>query len=235
MTQFTLSPSDLTFLWDGCKFCFYMKVRHNIIYRGPFPGMFGTMGDLTSRFYLDKPASVLSSSLPPGIVKYKEKWVKSTPIRFPGTGSQCIIRGRFDAVIEFVDGSFGIVDYKTSNASEEKAAFYSRQLSAYAYALENPAPGAMQLAPITRLGLFIITPQRYEPISDKEVAFITQTTWMDVQRDDIGFMEFLSGVMSVLDCAEPPPSFESCALCNYRKAMKEFTFQPDLFTNMDLE
>jgi hypothetical protein len=83
MNLFALSPSDLTFLWDGCKFCFYMKVRHNIIYRGPFPVMFGTMGDLTSRFYLDKPASVLSPNLPVGIVKYKEKWVKSTTELYP--------------------------------------------------------------------------------------------------------------------------------------------------------
>jgi hypothetical protein len=60
-----------------------MKVRHNIIYRGPFPVMFGTMGDLTSRFYLDKPASVLSPNLPVGIVKYKEKWVKSTTELYP--------------------------------------------------------------------------------------------------------------------------------------------------------
>lgn len=229
MTQYTLSPSDLTFLWDGCKFCFYMKVRHSISYSGPFPGMFGSMGNLTSQYYQDKPASILSPGLPAGIVKYKEKWVKSTPIHFPGTGSQCIIRGRFDAVIEFEDGSYGIVDYKTSNASEEKAAFYSRQLSAYAYALENPAQGATHFAPITRLGLFIITPQRYETTSNEEIAFITQTTWMDVPRDEAGFMEFLSGVMSVLDGAEPPASAEKCPLCNYRTAMKEFTIQPGLF------
>ena len=143
MNLYTLSPSDLTFLWDGCKFCFYMKVKHKIVYRGPFPGMFGTMGNLTSNFYQDKPAAEISPSLPAGIVKYKEKWVKSSPILLPGIGSQCVIRGRFDAVVAFEDGSYGIIDYKTSDASSEKAAFYSRQLSAYAYALENPATGAL--------------------------------------------------------------------------------------------
>ena len=86
--------------------------------------------------------------------------VKSLPISFPDTLSQCIIKGRFDAIIAFDDGSYGIIDYKTSDASEEKAAFYSSQLSAYAYALENPAPGALSVSPITRLGLFIITPNR---------------------------------------------------------------------------
>ncbi|MFH2039669.1 MAG: PD-(D/E)XK nuclease family protein [Chloroflexota bacterium] len=222
MKLYTLSPSDLTFLWDGCKFCFYMKVKHKIIYRGPFPGMFGTMGNLTSNYYQGKPTSAISPDLPVGMIKYKEKWVKSIPIFFPGMTSQCVIRGRFDAVIAFEDGSYGIIDYKTSDASSEKAAFYSRQLSAYAYALENPAPGALSFAPITRLGLFIITPQRYELVSREEAAFITRTTWMDVPREDTGFLAFLGEVMAVLDSPHPPTSAEDCALCSYRQSMAEF-------------
>ena len=180
MTTYTLSPSDLTFSWDGCKRCFYLKVKHNIVYRGPFPGMFGKMGDLTSNYYLDKPSSEISPGLPAGKVTLREKWVKSAPISFPDTPSQCMIKGRFDAIMAFEDGSYGIIDYKTSDASEEKAAFYSRQLSAYAYALENPAPGALSLSPITRLGLFIITPERFEKMPAGETGFVTRTTWMDI-------------------------------------------------------
>ena len=221
MTIFTLSPSDLTFLWDGCKKCFYLKVKHNIVYRGPFPGMFGRMGDLTSNYYLDKPASALSPELPAGIVKYREKWVKSVPISFPGTTTQFVIKGRFDAIMAFEDGSYGIVDYKTSEASEEKAAFYSRQLSAYAYALENPAPGALSISPITRLGLFMITPHRFEQLPSGEIAFITKTTWMDVPRDDEAFLAFLTEVVTLLDQPIPPDQAEDCGLCNYRKNYKE--------------
>ena len=187
MTLYNLSPSDLTFSWDGCKRCFYLKVKHNIGYRGPFPGMFGKMGDLTSNYYLDRPSSEISSELPAGVVKFREKWVKSVPISFPGTASQCVIKGRFDAIIAFEDGSYGIIDYKTSEASEEKAAFYSRQLSAYAYALENPAPGALSISPITRLGLFIITPDRFEALPNGEIAFVTKATWMDIPHDDVTF------------------------------------------------
>jgi len=199
-----------------------MKVKHKIIYRGPFPGMFGMMGNLTSDFYQGKPTSSISPELPEGFIKYKEKWVKSSPIILPGMTSQCVIRGRFDAVIAFEDGSYGIIDYKTSDASSEKAAFYSRQLSAYAYALENPAPGTLTFAPITRLGLFIITPQRYKLVSREESAFITRTTWMDVPRDDTGFLAFLSEVMAVLDSPQPPMPSEGCALCSYRQSMAEF-------------
>lgn len=221
MTTYNLSPSDLTFLWDGCKRCFYLKVKHNIVYRGPFPGMFGRMGDLTSNYYLDKPSSEISPKLPAGIVKFREKWVKSVPISFPDISSQCVLKGRFDAIMAFNDGSYGIIDFKTSDASEEKAAFYSRQLSAYAYALENPAPGALSISPITRLGLFIITPHRFERLPTGEIAFVNKTTWMDVPRDDAIFLSLLREIVTLLDKSAPPDPAEDCGLCNYRKDYHE--------------
>ena len=221
MSIYNLSPSDLTFNWDGCKRCFYLKVKHNIVYRGVFPGMFTKMGDLTSNYYLGKPSGDISPDLPAGHVKFREKWVKSVPINFPNTSSQVVIRGRFDALLAFDDGAYGIIDYKTSEASAEKAAFYSRQLSAYAYALENPAPGALFISPITRLGLLVITPDRFEPTPDGELAFITSTTWMDVPRDDETFLALLTEVVSLLDMSTPPEPDENCGLCNYRKVYKE--------------
>jgi hypothetical protein len=221
MTIYNISPSDLTFNWDGCKRCFYLKVKHNIVYRGVFPGMFTKMGDLTSNFYLGKPASDISPHLPAGTVKLREKWVKSVPINFPGTSSQVVIRGRFDALMAFDDGAYGIIDYKTSEASAEKTAFYSRQLSAYAYALENPAPGALSISPITRLGLLVITPDRFERTPDGEMVFITSTTWMDVPRDDATFLGLLGEVVALLDMPIPPDPHKDCGLCNYRKDYTE--------------
>jgi ATP-dependent exoDNAse (exonuclease V) beta subunit len=127
-------------------------VKHNIVYHGGFPSIFGKMANLTSDFYQDKHTKEISPDLPPGRMKFKEKYVKSLPISISGLKEQAYIRGRFDAVIEFEDGSYGVVDYKTSDAKEERAAFYSRQLSAYAYALENPAPNALSLSPVSKLG-----------------------------------------------------------------------------------
>jgi hypothetical protein len=221
MSSYQISPSDLTFGWDGCKRCFYLKVKHNIVHRGPFPGMFAKMGDLTSHYYLDRPTIELSPSLPAGMVKFREKWVKSAPIHFAASDSQVVIRGRFDAMIAFEDGSYGIIDYKTSDASAEKAAFYSRQLSAYAYALENPAPKALSITPISRLGLFMITPDRYERLANGEIAFVTKTTWMEVPRDDLAFLALLSQIVTLLDEPSPPPSTEDCGLCNYRRDLSE--------------
>lgn len=223
MSLYKLSPSDLTFSWDECKYCFYLKVKHNIVLRSTFPGMFGKMANLTSEFYQDRPAKEISPTLPSGTVKYREKFVKSAPITIPGAASQCYINGRFDAVIKFEDGTYGIVDYKTSDPKEEHAAFYSRQLTAYAYALENPAPNALRLSPVSRMGLFIITPHEFERDPQDKMIFINRTTWVDVPRDDKKFMAFLGEILAVLDALTPPPYSETCDVCAYRKTMKEFS------------
>jgi hypothetical protein len=219
MAIYKLSPSDLTFTWDECKLCFYLKVKHGIVLRSAFPGMFGKMANMTSEFYLGKLSKEISQDLPSGVVKYRERFVKSVPISIPGSVSECYINGRFDAVIEFDDGSFCIVDYKTSDPKEEHAAFYSRQLSAYAYALENPAPGALGLNPISRMGLFVITPQRFERTPANEMIFVNKTTWMDVPRDDAAFLALLGEVLAVLDAPTPPSPSEGCGVCNYRRSV----------------
>jgi hypothetical protein len=221
MTIYKLSPSDLTFAWDGCKFCFYQKVKHNIVLKTAFPGIFGKMANLTSAFYLGKPAKEIHKDLPQGIVKYREQFVKSEPISYPGANSQCYLHGRFDAVIEFEDGSYGIVDYKTSEAKDEHVTFYSRQLTAYAYALEHPAPNALHLWPVSRMGLFIITPHRFERTPSDEMIYVNKTTWMDVPRNDATFLALLGEIVTLLDMPTPPDPAEDWGLCNYRRNYKE--------------
>jgi len=199
-----------------------MKVKHNVVLRGIFPGIFGKMANLTSGFYQGRPTSEISPALPPGVVRYRERFVKSAPISIPGARSHCYIHGRFDAVIEFDDGTYGIVDYKTSDAKDEHAAFYSRQLSAYAYALENPAPKALSLSPVSRLGLFVVTPERFERNTSEEMVFVNRTTWMDIPRDDDAFLALLGEIVALLDASAPPKPSEICETCNYRSRMQGY-------------
>lgn len=124
-----------------------MKIKHKIAFRGIFPGIFGKMANLTSSFYDGKPTSEISPVLPPGMIKYRERFVRSALITLPQARSQCYIYGHFDAVIEFDDGTYGIMDYKTSDARDEYTVFYSRQLSEHAYDLENLATRALVLSP----------------------------------------------------------------------------------------
>ena len=60
--------------------------------------------------------------------------------------------------MQFDDHSYGVIDFKTSNIKTTHVQLYSRQLRAYAYALEHPGGSLLALSPISVLGLLSFTP-----------------------------------------------------------------------------
>ena len=105
-----------------------------------------------NEYFNGRPNAEISDTLPPGVVKYGESWVESRPLSVPDHASTCFIRGRFDSVLEFEDGSYAVIDFKTTSTQSGHLPLYTRQLHAYAYALERAAPGNLALSPITRPG-----------------------------------------------------------------------------------
>jgi hypothetical protein len=213
-----LSPSDLTFLWDECPRCFYLKYLHGITRpAAPFPSIFGTIDHLMKAHYAGRPTSDLDPSLPPGFVSVSEQWVESIPITLPGHNLSCFLRGKYDALIGFDDGSFGIVDFKTSEPKPEHVPFYSRQLHAYAFALEHPAIGKPYISPINTLGLFIATPQATLDLTTSQISFQIGLTWLEVPFFESGFVSFIDQVLALLELPTPPPAGGKCTYCQYRQ------------------
>ncbi|MFC1878637.1 PD-(D/E)XK nuclease family protein [Chloroflexota bacterium] len=219
--NFKLSPSDLTFLWDECPRCFYLKVARNFRRPSmPFPSIFGRIDGLMKLHYEGKPTGELSAELPEGVVSFAEKWVTSQPITLPGHSSQCFLRGKFDTVVTFTDGSYGVIDFKTSKPKPYHIPFYSRQLHAYMYALENPAPGKFALSPISILGLLVVEPVGMSDTPGGQLAYLGDVTWLECPRDDEGFMEFLDQVLALLERQTPPDANPKCGWCSYRQAAR---------------
>jgi len=215
---FKLSPSDLTFLWDECPRCFYLKiVRKFNRPRMPFPSIFSRIDLLMKNFFEDKPTSSLAPELPPGRVAFGEKWVQSAPIHISGHDAGCYIRGKFDTVVAFDDGTYGVIDFKTSQPKPYHVRFYGRQLHAYAYCLENPAPGKFNLKPISKLGLIIVEPSDMDQTPDGRIAYLGDMTWTEVPLDNKAFLGFLDQVLTVLEGPQPPPPAEKCGFCQYRQ------------------
>lgn len=212
-----LSPSDFAFLWEECKRCFYLKVVHNFSrpYR-PMPKIFIKIDGLMKEFFEGKSTTEISPDLPTGVVKFGEKWVESRPIAIEGLDSQCYIRGKFDTVVEFEDKSYGIVDFKTSEARSEYMPLYTRQLHAYAHALENPAHGKLSLSPITKLGLLCVEPKRMYKEANGQISYSGEVTWIECPRNGDQFLDFISDVLKILDQSEPPDSAATCEWCKYR-------------------
>jgi len=216
-----LSPSDLTFLWDECPRCFYLKVVKGFNRPwGAFPKIFSRIDQLMKVFFEGKPSQELARELPNGSVQFGERWVTSLPIHSIGGESACFIRGKFDSVVTFSDGSYAVVDFKTTEPRSEHVDFYSRQLHAYAYALENPAPGSFHLAPVNRLGLLCVEPVLMDRSADGKISYMGDVTWLEIPKDVDGFLGFLQDVIRVLEMQEPPPPSPNCGYCQYRQAAR---------------
>jgi len=225
--NYRLSPSDLTFLYDSCKHCFVLKVKHGISQPSiPLPGVFSAISALQKNFYSDKRTDVVSPDLPPGIVKYGELKVRSCDISIPGSASTCSLSGRFDIVAELDDQTYAVMDFKTGNPSDEKAAMYARQLHAYAISLEQPGPDALHLAPVSRLGLLYFTPDSCDRPDASKQILSGPMKWIEVPRDDAAFLDFLKQVVELLDGPLPPPDAENCGWCKYRVQTASLAGEP---------
>ena len=220
--NYRLSPSDLTFLYDGCKHCFVLKVKHGIPQPSiPIPGVFSIIASLQKNHYAGQRTENFCPGLPPGTVTLGEKRVRSSQISFEGLASTCHISGRFDIIASLDDGTYAVIDFKTGNPNEGKAAMYGRQLHAYTLALENPAPGELKLTPVSRLGLLYFTPDACEYVGGSCQILRGAMTWVEVERDDAQFRSFLREVVSVLDGPLPPPEVQNCEWCRYRSRLVE--------------
>ena len=208
----------LTFAWDECPRCFYLRVVRGIDRPSmAFPKVFGRIDSLMKNLFAGKPTSAIDPVLPPGRVAMQGKWVSSAPIEFPGVAASCYLKGAFDSVLAFDDGSYAVVDFKTSTPSRQHIAFYGRQLSAYAYALEHPAAGALGLAPVSKLGLLYLDPVDIDHDEErKRIVYGGEATWQELPKDEGKFLKFLHGVLEVLSQPEPPPASETCGFCAYR-------------------
>jgi hypothetical protein len=218
-TTYKLSPSDLTFLWDECPRCFYLKVKQKFGRPStPFPSIFTRIDGLMKSFYQGALAQEMSAELQDSTVRCEECWVTSQVTQLPGHNASFYIKGKLDALVEFSDGSYGIVDFKTSQAKEEHVSFYGRQLHAYAYALEHPAPGALCLKPVTRLGLLCAEPVLMERTQQGDIAYIVNSVWKEIPKQEQGFLSFIDSVLGLLECDEPPPPAKTCNFCKYRQS-----------------
>jgi PD-(D/E)XK nuclease superfamily len=218
--SFTLSPSEFGFLWQECKRCYYLRVTQKYSRPGAFPKIFTAIdGQMRLRFDGKRTEEVLPQ-LPPGKLDCADQRVISAPIVFPNRSTTLQIRGKLDALVRFDDGSFAVVDFKTSAQSAQNIETYKRQLNAYAYALENPAPGQLPMRPVRHLGLLVFEPRAFS--SDAGAASFSGTVqWSPIAIDPGGFRNFLDEVATVLDLAAPPPCTPDCDWCKYREASRQ--------------
>lgn len=217
----TLSPSDFAFLWEECKRCFYLKVARNLRRpSAPMPRIFTRIDAQMKARYSGKRTHEVMSFLPAGVIQCDDSWVQSAPLALPGYPSACVLRGKLDTVVRFDDGTFAVVDFKTSQPRDAHVPLYGRQLHAYAWALENAAPGNLALKPVRRLGLLVFEPARFLSEPAGPASLSGALTWLEIPRNDKAFEGFLVDVAKLLARPEPPAAAANCEWCNYRDASR---------------
>src|SRR3990170_5505491 len=151
--MFKLSPSDFAYLYEECKLCYCLKVKHGIYQPSmPMPGVFSAINTLLQGNLVGKNLKELSPDLPEGKVIIQEGWVSSKIV--PKTS--VYIKGKYDLLVKNPDGTHSLVDLKISRPGEDKIEKYKTQLTAYKFALENPESG--KALKLTKLGLLIFYP-----------------------------------------------------------------------------
>ena len=204
-----LSPSDFAYLYEECKLCYYLKVKHGIYQPSmPMPGVFSAINTRLQGTLVGHDLKTLDEKLPEGKVIIQEGWVESKVI--PGT--DVFIKGKYDLLVEKEDKTHMLIDLKISQAGEDKIVKYQTQLNAYKFALENPKSG--KPFNITKMGLLVFYPENVS-FKNGEALLHFPPKWLEVPLDQSGFIKF-AGEIDKLLSGEVPPESKSCKWCQYR-------------------
>jgi hypothetical protein len=207
----TIAPSDLTFGLSTCKRCLWIKYWFKVTMPGQFP-LVKPLADAQEEHFRRAAMPDLDPSLAPGVVKQWGQWVKSTPLVVKGRTTQWRILGIYDLLGHYEDGTVGIIDCKVSDSDRDNGDFYSPQLEAYAYALENPDRGLA--FPVSSMGLLVWKLNGITETADGAHGFGVNQIYISVQRNVEKFTTLIEELVEVIE-GEYPAAGPECATCNY--------------------
>jgi hypothetical protein len=120
-----------------------------------------------------------------------------------GVDSHLSIRGKYDLLVEFPDGTYGIIDCKMQARTSDKSGFYSPQLEAYAYALENPAKGEPK--EVSMIGIYSWSlPQAWGNVN-AGFGYRVNSNWYPAERNPQALQSRLEEFISMINGECPPP------------------------------
>ena len=179
----------------------------------------GDLANMQENYFAGKTCADIAPVLPAGKVADLGGWVKSSFINVSGKPTKYAIRGKYDLLIEFADGTYGIIDCKFQAKDSDKTDLYQPQLEAYAFALEHPATGAVKQ--VSLMGLLVWS--LLEPAGDVNKGFGLKLkhTWRPIERNPAALETRLTDFITVVSSAMPD-SKDNCDMCNYLTQRKQF-------------
>ena len=211
-----IAPSDLTFGFSTCKRCIWIKYWFSFELKKDFP-LVKSLSTFQEEHFRRAPMPSIDPSLPAGTVKQWGQWVKSKNIVINGVETQWKLRGIYDLLGHYDDGTVGIIDCKVSDSERDSGDFYAPQLEAYAYTLENPLSG--KVFPVQTMGLLIwklggVAETRPNEFVANSMGFGVNQVYVPVQRDPERLARLLEEFITVID-GEMPDAGSQCHACNF--------------------
>jgi hypothetical protein len=211
-----IAPSDLTFGFSTCKRCIWIKYWFSFELKRDFP-LVKSLSTFQEEHFRRAPMPTIDPSLPSGTVKQWGQWVKSKNIVINGLETQWKLRGIYDLLGHYDDGTVGIIDCKVSDSERDSGDFYAPQLEAYAYTLENPLSG--KVFPVQTMGLLIwklagVADTLPNEFVAHTMGFGVNQVYVPVQRDPERLSKLLEEFITVID-GELPDAGSDCHACNF--------------------
>ena len=220
-SPYKLSPSKFLFGYERCEKCYYLDIRRGLEAPGTFPSIFGKYDIVHKKSTEGLRTEDVCSDMPKGtfIKGPGDKFLESQNIDC-GNNIAGYISGKGDAFLKLDDGSYAVIDFKTTAMSPEKAEDYSTQLHAYKYALEHNKESKPHLSPITKLGILIFEPDINQKMKRNDISsfgIMHKVEWFEIKIDENKFVEYVKKVINLLGSDNMPDSESSCSFCEYRK------------------
>ena len=219
---FEVKPTDLVYLYEDCKRCFYDTVRNGFRRPSTFSQHF-TSADRAMRDAF--PAEVLHDLGvgPKFRVIAQGLRVRSQPILFAEQGIAMTLKGEIDALVTTEHGEVFVVDYKTTKLDDGALMRFRRQVASYALCLalpEHPSPGLP--TQVDGTALYVFNPSTFAANQrTKHCGLHGPSRWLELpMRDDL-FAAFLGQVAELLGSKQKPKPPPNCGYCALRFGERE--------------
>ena len=204
-----ISPSDLSYLYDRCPRCYWLKLRG---IKGPsdvLPQVFRDI-DRAQKAGISLDA-IRALGIPAVDFIPKDKTMSK---QGDYSGSTLVVSGMTDKRVRLEDGTVGVLDFKTSTPRIDRLARYWRAMSAYQYAIENPAEGQGQEVTLLALLTFSPTEFRLRPEQPRQAYFMGTMLRHDLDIDRAKFDRQLHQVGKLLATTTMPEA-GACDVCRH--------------------
>ncbi len=243
-----IRPSDLHDLWQ-CPRCFYLRYNHNLkqlplSVPGGIPGIASTLANKEEGImWRRKTADWCPQINPSGKFKWQGGTLASNPLPLEGRNTY-YIGGKFDLLAELSDGTFAVVDCKTTLKKDRKELTdrFSYQLQAYAYCLENLPDNdftkklkflknRIHLLPtlppqkrkVSHLGLLCFDIKSGQiNATPQGTTFSADVFYVPIKNDSKALLEKAQAVADLLEQDSPPEASAGCDSCNLLEEINSF-------------